>query len=108
MTNASPHLATTHQTPTGIKVLNNMNVRQFVADKFLMPHGHLKVVLCRTQSTDLRVATIVSTTSTLVGYQPARAHNLHAVPHFERKLPQTRHISLGGVQVFRFAMKGPT
>ena len=62
MANASPHLATTHQTL--IKVLNNMDMRQFVADKFLIPHDHLKVVLCRTQSTDLGVATIVSTTST--------------------------------------------
>ena len=94
MANASPHLVTTHQTL--IKVLNNMNVSQFVADKFLIPHDHLNVVLCRSQSMDLGVATIVSTTPILVGYQPSRAHNLHAVLHCERKLPQTRHISLGG------------
>ena len=94
MTNASPHLATTHQTL--IKVLNNMNVSQFVADKFLIPHDHLNVVLCRSQSMDLGVGTIVPTTPILVGYQPSRAHNLHAVLHCERKLPQTRHISLGG------------
>ena len=86
MTNASPHLATTHQTL--IKVLNNMNIRQFFADEFLEGHDHLNAVLCRSQSMDLGVATIVSTTPILVGYQPSRAHNLHAVPHCERKVPK--------------------
>ena len=76
-----------------------MIIRQFVADKFLIPHDHLNVVLCRSQSMDLGVATIVSTTPILVGYQPSRAHNLHAVPHFERKRAQT---ALG--LIFRFAM----
>ena len=64
MTNASPHLATTHQTL--IKVLNNMIIRQFVADTFLIPHDHLNVVLCRSQSMDLGVGTIVPTTPTML------------------------------------------
>ena len=69
-----------------------MNIHQFFADEFLEGHNHLNVVLCRSQSMDLGVGTIVPTTPILVGYQPSRAHNLHAVPHYERKLPKLARI----------------